>query len=446
MKITFIRPNLRATRSSDAMEPLCFAVLEGLTPPDIETTLYDERLEPIPFDDPTDLAAITVETYTARRSYQIATDYRRRGVKVVMGGYHPTFLPGEALRFADAVVQGDAEGGWPQVVTDACEGRLRRVYQTSEFPPLDGSPPDRRIFAGKRYAPLALVQYGRGCRYNCDFCSIRAFYGSTMRQRPVRDVVEEIERIGRRHVFLVDDNIFVDVPKAKELFRALIPLDILWSCQVSIDIARDRELMRLMQQSGCLSAVIGFESLNAANLRQMRKGWNLKGRDYESAIARFHDAGILIYGSFVFGYDHDTVDSFDASVEFAIRNKLCLANFNPLTPMPGTTLYERLSREGRLIHDRWWLDPTYRYGEAAYHPRGMTADQLTEGVHLARTKFNTLSSMVRRACDTRTHLRTPFRLGVYVAANRISRREIRSKQGRALGEPTPAVPMEVGVA
>ncbi|MCB0161884.1 MAG: cobalamin-dependent protein, partial [Caldilineaceae bacterium] len=236
MRIAFIRPSMTGARSRDAMEPLVFAILAALTPRDVETVLYDERLESIPFDAPTDLAAITVETYTARRAYQIADAYRARGVPVVMGGYHPTFLPDEALRHADAVVIGDADGIWPDVVRDAARGRLHARYQQDELPPLDRIRPDRHIFAGKRYAPAALVQYGRGCRYACEFCSIRAFYGSNLRQRPVDEVVAEIRAAGQKHVFLVDDNIFVDVPKAKELFAALIPLGIRWSCQVSIDV------------------------------------------------------------------------------------------------------------------------------------------------------------------------------------------------------------------
>ena len=433
VKITFVRPNMHPERSSDAMEPLCFAVLKSLTPPDIETVLCDERLEPVPFDEPTDLVAMTVETYTARRSYQIAAEFRARRVPVVMGGYHPTFLPEEAQEFADAVVQGDAEGIWEQVVEDARHHRLQKVYRQDVFPSLTDVQPDRSIFQGKRYVPIALLQYGRGCRYNCDFCSIRAFYGTSLRQRPLRQVVEEIERVGGKHVFLVDDNIFVDVPKAKELFRALAPLKIRWSCQVSIDVARDRELVNLMRKSGCMAAIVGFESLHAANLQQMNKAWNLKGGDYETSINVFRDAGIMVYGTFVFGYDHDTPDSFDATVDFAIRNKLYLANFNPLTPTPRAPLYDRLKREERLIHKKWWLDPDYRYGQATFHPRGMTAQELTAGCYRARTNFNTYGSIFRRAWEPRTNLRSLYRLGVYLMSNLISRREIHAKQNLPLG-------------
>ena len=433
MKITYIRPNLFDSRSSDAMQPLCFAILKSMTPPDVETALYDERLEPLPLEEPTDLVAMTVETYTARRAYQIAESYRGRGVKVVMGGYHPTFLPDEALQYADAVVVGDAEGIWPHLVEDARTEQLQRLYRQTDFPPLAGSRPDRSIFKGKRYAACTLVQYGRGCKYNCNFCSIRAFYGAVLRQRPVGEVIDEIKRTRSRAIFLVDDNIFVDIPKAKELFEALVPLRIAWSCQVSIDIAHDPELVHLMARSGCINALIGFESLNPANLTQMRKAWNLKYHDYQTSIKVFQDAGIMIYGTFLFGYDHDTVDAFDEAVDFAIRNQFYLANFNPLTPTPGADLYRQLEEEGRLIHDRWWLDPTFRYGHATFHPRGMTADELTAGCLRSRQRFNTWRSLVYRAFAPRTNLGSPFRFGVYVLSNLISKREIMSKQGRPLG-------------
>jgi radical SAM superfamily enzyme YgiQ (UPF0313 family) len=434
MRVTFIRPNLYDDRSSDAMEPLCFAILKALTPGDVETTFYDERLERIPVEEETDLVAMTVETYTARRAYQIAAQYRKRGIPVVIGGYHPTFLPDEGLEHADAVVKGDAEGIWGQVLEDASKDRLQPMYESDKFPDLAGVIPDRSIFDGKRYAPMGLVQYSRGCKFNCSFCSIRAFYGNNLRQRPVEDVVEDVRRSGKRHIFIVDDNIFVDVPKARELFEALIPLNIKWSCQVSIDVARDRDLVQLMARSGCISALVGFESLDPDSLKEIKKGWNVKWQSYDESIAVFQSAGIMIYGTFVFGCDHDTVEDFDKAVEFAIRHRFILANFNPLTPTPGAELFDRMRREGRLLHDRWWLDPDFKYGDATMQPRRMTADELTAGCFAARRKFNTMNSILRRMFDYRTNIRSPFRAGVYLLANLVSRREIYRKQQRELGQ------------
>lgn len=434
MKVTFIRPNLSARRSIDALEPLCFAILKGLTPPDVETVLHDERLEDIPFDEPTDLVALTVETYTARRAYQIADEYRKRGVKVVLGGYHPTFLPEEGLEHADAVVKGDAEGVWERVLADTQARRLSGIYTAEKLHPLNGLSFDRSIYAGKKYGPMRMVQYGRGCKWNCDFCSIRAFYGTSLRQRPVQEVVAELEAINPRHVFLVDDNIFVDIARAKELFRALTPLKLQWSTQVSIDVAKDDELVDLMAASGCTVITIGFESLDERSLLQMGKHWNTRFGGYDAAIARLRDAGIMIYGTFLVGYDHDTTASFDAAVEFSQRHRFMLANFNPLTPMPGTPLLDRLRAEGRLIWDKWWLAPEYRYGHATFNPKGMTADELTEGCFEARKKFYAPLSIAKRMLDHKTNARSLHRVGLHLAANFISRREILAKQGLGLGE------------
>ena len=194
--------------------------------------------------------------------------------------------------------------------------------------------------------------------------------------------------------------------------------------------------MALMARSGCISALIGFESLDPASLKEIKKGWNVKWQSYDDAIDVFKNAGIMLYGTFVFGCDNDTADSLDASVDFAIKNKFLLANFNPLTPMPGAPLYDRMKKEGRLLHDRWWLDPKFSYGDATLLPKNMTADQLTEGCFAARTKFNTVYSILKRMLDLRTNLRTPYRSGIYLIANLISRREIYRKQDRTLGGST----------
>ena len=433
MKITFIRPNLFDQRSTDAMTPLCFAILKGLTPEHHEVVFHDERLAPLPTDDQPDLVAMTVETYTARRSYQIADAYRRRGVKVVMGGYHPTFLPEEALQFSDAVVIGDAEAVWQRVLDDAENNTLAPVYQGEEFPCLDGIKFDRSVFAGKKYTPVTLVQYGRGCKYKCDFCSIRAFYGSNLRQRPLGQVIDEIRKYSGKFLFLVDDNIFVNGDQARELFEALVPLKKKWFCQVSIDIAKDPSLVELMRRSGCISALFGFESLNNDNLKQMAKGWNVHYGSYGDSIRIIQDSGIMIYGTFVFGYDQDTPESFEEAVEFTIDHKFYLANFNPLTPMPGAKLYDRMVSEGRMIYDRWWLDENYRYGHATFNPVGMTADELTAGCFRARSKFNTMSSIFKRSFAWKTNMRDVYRLGLYWASNTVSRREVYRKQDQVLG-------------
>ena len=433
MKITFLRPSMVAGRAGDAMEPRVFAILAGLTPPGIEWVLHDERVESIPFDEPTDLVALTVDTFSARRAYQLAVAYHRRGVPVVMGGHHPTLEPEEALCFARSVVLGDAEEVWPQVVADAQVGRLRHRYE-SRAPALAGTPVDRRVFAGKSYRPVALVEFGRGCPHACEFCSVRAFYGSVRRQRPVADVLAELARLGRTHVFFTDDNLFADPQAATALLQAMKPERRRWSCQTSLDVAANPAALRLMAESGCTSVTVGFESLLQENLEQMHKGWNARHGQYADLVARFRDHGIMVYGTFVFGYDQDTADIFARTVDFAVAAKLFLANFNPLTPTPGTSLYERLRREQRLRRPRWWLDPEYRYGDALFHPRGMSAEQLTEGCYWARTQFNRFGNVLARALGSRANAGSLYNLGLYLAGNLVSRREIHRKQGQPLGD------------
>jgi radical SAM superfamily enzyme YgiQ (UPF0313 family) len=422
------------------MEPLVFAILAGLTPKDVELDFFDERIEPLPTDHDTDLIALTVDTYTARRAYQIAAQYRERGIPVVMGGYHPSFLPQEALVYADAVVIGDAEGIWAQLVRDAMQGKLQEIYKDSKQPSLEKLKFDRSIFEGKDYKLVVPVQYGRGCRYSCDFCSISAFYGFHTRQRPVAEVVSEIEALNRKYFIFVDDNIFVDVPKAEELFRALIPLNIKWACQVSIDVAKNIQVLDLMAKSGCFCALIGFESLHEDNLKQMKKKWNLKENDYATAIRKFHDRGIMVYASLVFGYDHDTIDTFEITTEFAIRSRVALANINILAPMPGSSLYKRLMDEDRLIFKRWWLDPDYRYGQAAFHPFHMTADELTEGCMQGREMFHGYGSIFKRALNRKANSCNIVHLGLFMGVNLVARRELSSKLGHRLGAETPLEP------
>lgn len=433
MKITFIRPNMYSPKASDALQPLVFALLAGLTPPDIETVLYDDRIEDISFDEPTDLVAMSVETFSARRAYHIAAQYHQQGVPIAMGGFHPTLVPDEVLQYATTIVIGDAEGVWPQLLSDLKRGALHSVYRAAPLSsPLNISF-NRRIFNGKTYPPLALIQWGRGCSHQCDFCAIHAMYGTHHCQRPVEDVIAEIAGLEPQHLFFVDDNLLINKNNLIQLLEALVSLNIRWSCQISLEAAQDDRLLTLLEKSGCQAVLVGFESLRPANLQQMNKQWNLARQDYATAVNKFYDHGMMVYGTFVFGYDGDTPDCFEQCLEFALSHKLFLANFNPLTPFPGTALYARLQREGRLIRDPWWLDDTYQYGQAAFHPKNMSADELTEGCFEARKRFNTYSSILRRAGNVRVNLRSYWHTILYIVANVINRKEIHNKQGRYLG-------------
>lgn len=424
MKVTFIRPNMTERRSADAMQPLELAVLLGLTPDDVEVEVVDERIEPVPAELTTDLAALTVQTFTARRAYAIADALRARGVRVVLGGYHPTFAAEEALAHADAVVVGEAEDVWADVVRDARRGALERRYQQQAPSDLRGVRYERGLLADKPYSRIFPVEFNRGCPYRCDFCSVSAFNGARFRTRPVEDVIAELEAAQPRHALIVDDNVLCDRASTRALFEAMVPLGVRWGCQVSLDVTRDPALLDLMAKSGCVAALIGFESLSPDNLRQMRKP--NKGALAE-AIEKLRDRGVMVYGSFVFGYDFDQPDIFDRTVDFALENRLYLANFNTLNPMPGTPLHARLRGEGRLLREDWWLDERFPYGEVMFRPAGMRADELRDGCMRARDRFFRFSSIARRALDGRANARSLAHLALYLGTNLVARKEIRRK-------------------
>lgn len=416
------------------MEPLPPAQIAALTPKDVEVRFHDDRMERIPFDEPTDLVAMSVETYTARRAYQIASEYRKRGVPVVMGGFHATLRTEEVLRYAEAVVVGEAEETWPRLVDDFRKGRMQRVYRASRRPDLKGVRPDRSIFAGKRYLPIGLVEAGRGCHLKCDFCAIQAYFNSTQTRRSTEDILEEIREVKKHKklIFFVDDNITSNMPQAKAFFRELAKEDVKWVSQASINAAHDEEFLDLIVKSGCQGLLIGFESLNPENLKDMNKGFNAMKGGFEVALANLRRHGVRLYPTFIFGYDHDTEGSFDATVAFAKRHGFYIAAFNHLTPFPGTPLYERLEKEGRLRFKEWWLDPAYRYNTVPFAPRGLAPDAVQAGCVRARASFYSWPSILRRAFDPVN--RRGMMFPAFFTINAMFRAEVRERDGYPLGD------------
>jgi radical SAM superfamily enzyme YgiQ (UPF0313 family) len=451
MKLTIIKPNIGRMEHSlyvdeGRMEPLNCGVLAGLTPPHVDVALYDDRLEEIPYDEPTDLVAITVETYTARRSYEIAAEFRARGVKVIMGGFQPTLIPEETLQYADSIFIGDAETKWADVIADFENGRMQRVYQAEPgVPQVGGSMPRRDLFKGKGYLPITLMQFSRGCRFACDFCAIQVYFKRTNFVRRTKEVLDEIAAQDRKFVFFVDDNFLSNHEAAKAFLRDLIPMKIRWVSQASIDMTNDPELMELLEASGCYGNVIGFESISPMSLKEMKKGPNFLGggkrnphlaawdkyQEQCEVLRKYH---LQTWAAFTLGYDHDTVDSIKATLDFAMYNKFCFSAFNILMPYPGVGLYEKLAKENRHLYGgKWWLHPEYRFNHAAFQPKNMTADELTEAAWYCRSRWNTVGSIFRRMWDFKTHLSSPSRLGLYLGYNPIFAKEVFKKNGMLFG-------------
>jgi radical SAM superfamily enzyme YgiQ (UPF0313 family) len=440
VKLTLIQPCIgreagRRDLRSWQMEPLSLATLAGLTPRDVDVRLIDDRLEEIPFEESTDLVALTVETYNAQRAYQIASDYRRRGVPVVMGGFHATLRPDEVADFAESVVVGQAETIWTRVIDDYRHGTPEKLYNATRPVSLGGAAPDRSIFAGKRYLPIGLVEGGRGCAFRCDFCAVGAYHRGCLTWRPVDEIVGEMVEVARerRLIFLVDDNIAADLARAKELFRELAPHRVKWVSQCSVHAALDEEFLDLMVKSGCQGVLVGFESLSPATLQAMNKSFNTTVLDRERPLRNLARHRVPLFGTFIFGYDEDNAESFDDAVAFAREQRMALAAFNHVVPFPGTPLYERLETEDRLLYPRWWLEPHYRFNDIAFRPASMTPFELKERCIRARRAFYSTGSIVQRVLGRANRSRA-LMLRNYLPLNILHRLDVDRRNGYPLGD------------
>ena len=403
VKFVLINPTAPEWRIGAGEQPRAsryfrFSMLSSLyvaaaMPPYVETEIVDEDLGPIDFAVDADVVGISFMTYNAPHAYEIADRFRQEmGKPVVLGGYHPTFMPEEAVAHADAVCVGDAEGTVPRIMEDLGAGRRGQIYR-SEPCDLAGLPrPDWTLVDRRAYAPVGFIEATRGCSQRCRFCSITAFHHHRFRARPVAEVIDELRSLGRYVVFM-DDSIICDREYAKELFAAMIPLGKRWFSQCGIGIADDDELLRLACRSGCRGLFIGFESLNEAGLRSWNKQPNV-GRDYLAAVRKLHAAGLAICAAFVFGGDHDTPDVFERTLEFLLDANVETVQATRLTPFPGTPLFEEMDRAGRIFDKDW---SHYDFNHVVFEPTHMGQDTLDAGVGWLVREFHT-----RRRIATRT--------------------------------------------
>ncbi len=410
IRILLIQPYHKCnvkTRGRIYMSQLTLPLLAALTPAGHEVMIIDENVEPVDFSLGADLVGITCLTPTAPRAYEIGDSFRRRGVKVVLGGVHPSLMPDEAAGHADAIVISEAEEIWPQLLADLENGGMQPRYRAEVKPDLAGLPlPRRDLVKAKAYLNIPKVETSRGCPFRCSFCSTTVFYGTRMRFRPVEDVVNEVRAARHRFVFFTDNNITANRKYAKRLFRALAPLGIYWLSQGSIDMADDDELMQLAEESGCAGMLVGFESLSEENIASMGKNASNRVAEYEEKIRKFHAHRIGLIGCFVFGFDGDDKSVFAKTVDFIERNNIDCPQVTVLTPYPGTALREQMQAERRLLHSHW---EKYDVGNVVFKPKQMSAAELQAGYNLACEQLYSRRSIIRRGLRSLSYMKNPYR-------------------------------------
>lgn len=360
-------------------------------PPRVHTRIVDEDVEPVDFNAQVDLVGISCMTFNAHRAYHIADRFRERGVPVILGGYHPTFMPDEAFLHADAVCVGEAEPVLKRMMEDFESGRIKGIYQGEPHDLKNLRRPDRRLLPRGAYVWADSIQASRGCPHACQFCSISAFFGNTYRTRPIDEVVDELRDM-RRYILFLDDNITADRDYARELFSRMIPLRKRWFSQANVNIAYDSELVRLAAASGCRALFLGFESISQESLSGWDKEFN-NAFDYLSAIKTLHDHGIGVFAGIVFGADHDTPDVFEKTLSFLFDAKVDALQATILTPFPGTPIFSRMEAEGRILDKDW---SKYDFSHVVFHPRHMDKDTLKQGHDWVLTRFYSRNRILKR--------------------------------------------------
>lgn len=412
---------------------LSLPTIAAYTPEHWDVMLVDEAVQDIDFDYPCDMVGLSIMTCYAPRAYEIATEFRKRGRTIVMGGVHPTYCPDEALRYADAIVCGEAEDLWPQLVADYEAGTMQRIYRMTSFPSLERyKSPRVELLSPDSYMTRQCSFTTRGCHFDCEFCSVSPFNGKSTRRRPVDEVVTELRNVQRwirselverlrdeplwtafvtalrirvgiedgSIIAFVDDLHNSNRAYCRELWAALKPLKIKWGCQSTLFLADDEEMVKLAAESGCVSVFVGMESLDSDSLEETNKPFN-RVQKFSQEIKMFHDYGIMVNPGIVFGFDSDDESVFERAVDFLTKNQVELAYFNVLTPLPGTALFDRYDKAGRIFDKDW---AKYDGKHVVFQPSRMTPEQLQEGFHWANHQFYSFPSIWKRLSGTSQRL------------------------------------------
>jgi len=386
---------------------LTLPYLKALTPPEHEVSFVDELMHDVDLDHPCDVVGITAMGPQIARAYDLAAAFRAHGRKVVLGGTWVTLTAEESLRHCDAVVAGEAETVWPQVLTDLAAGRSRGIYRGEGWIPLAGLPTidylslpllKRDAFRSSALYRMYFhwpIVFSRGCPHPCSYCAVQTYYQRSFRTRPVDDVLADLRTIashGGNRVLFLDDNPIAHPEKAKELFRAMIPLKMKWASQSTINIARDPELLDLAARSGCVSLSIGLESINEDSLAGVRKDFN-QARRFAEDIRALRRRGIQVIALIMVGLDGDTPETFARTLRFLVENKISFLKLFTPCPYPGTKYHEEMSKAGRILDGNW---ARYDYGSALIQPNGMTTDQMLDGFKYVYEGFYSVPSILRR--------------------------------------------------
>jgi radical SAM superfamily enzyme YgiQ (UPF0313 family) len=427
-----VRTGLTLNKSS-RFPPIGLGIVAALTPEQWDVALVDENWEPFAYRE-ANLVGITAFTASANRAYEIAAAYRERGVPVVMGGIHASMCADEALRFVDAVVVGEAETAWSQVVADAEAGHLQRVYR-GEWAGLAGLPRPRRDLFHPGYM-FASVQTSRGCPMDCEFCSVTAFNGRRYRRRPPEEVLDELETIPQKMLFFVDDNIIGYGRESREqalaIFRGMVErkLDKWWFCQASLNLAdpENEQVLQWAGRAGCKMVFLGLEAEEVDALAEVNKRLNLQRgvESYEEAFRRIHRAGIAVLGAFIFGMDSDTPEKLRHRTEYMVHSGIDVMQRTCLTPLPGTRLFDQLRDEGRLLYTDFPRDwDRYDMGEVTHQPRGMTPEMLVQVMGESGRRTHAWPVLVRKAVRTLCRTRNPI-AAMFVWQSNVNYRNVSS--------------------
>jgi radical SAM superfamily enzyme YgiQ (UPF0313 family) len=403
MRVKLILPALTEAKSPfwrpikySLFPPLGLATLAGYLSPDDEVSIHDEHVENISTDDRPDLVAIQVYITSAYRSYEIADQYRAKGVYVCLGGLHVTSLPKEAAEHADTIFLGPGEDTWPAFLADYKAGTPLKFYQSTRRSLLEAPLPRRDLIKRSLYLVPNSIVVSRGCPHQCDFCYKTSFFkaGPSFYTQTIDRALAEIQSLPGRHLYFLDDNLFGNPSFAGQLFDGLRGMNRLWQAAGTVNAVLVPDLIEKAARSGLRSLFIGFETLNAGNLKEQRKFQDLG--DYSIAIRRLHNLGVMINASFVFGMDEDDQDVFAQTVDWAVQQGIETATFHILTPYPDTPLFQRMQRGGRITSLDW---NRYDTRHVVFTPRRMSAGELENGYQRAYREFYSWANILRSTAE-----------------------------------------------